>query len=563
MKTISSTILLGCVAMCNGCTSTSEQSEKKNVLLIIIDDMGYSDLASFGGEINTPNINMLAEQGTRYTRFHTSSLSAPTRSMILTGVDNHSNGIGAMPPTAFTSQYLQPGYEGQLNDRVATIAEILNSQLDYYTFTAGKWHIGDKEHSCPSSRGFDHSFSLMGGGGSHFSDAFTLFAFDQPVTYYREDGKRIDQLPEDFYSTTVYTEHILEYLDNAPKDRPFFGYISMTAPHDPLHIIDEWREKYRGVYDKGYDHIRETRHKRQIELGIIPASTPYYPIEERWDELTPEQQLEQARTMEVYAAMIDYLDYSIGRIIDKLKSNGEYENTLIFVVSDNGANSKDSYEYPGNSKEMLAEMYDNSIENYGRFNSFIAQGKAWAGVSNNPYSGYKETMNEGGNCTPLIISGGDFAKSKIDNTSLIHVTDIAPTIFNYVGAEYRFEGRDLAPLYGRAIDPSGVDVRGENDTVCFEIDENKSAIRGYWKVLQNTKSSGGDGVNWRLYNLKDDVAEMNDLSQQYPEIKRELIAEWEKYAREVGYVAAEGDPAMMILTAEEYYSYDPKNLEKF
>ncbi len=531
------------------------------MLIIAIDDMGYSDLSAFGGEINTPNIDKLAKQGTRYTRFHASSLSAATRSMLMTGVDNHLNGIGAMPPTATTSQYLQPGYEGALNSRVATVAEMLKEQSGYHTFMVGKWHLGAKDDTCPSARGFDKCFTLLAGGASHFANGYALFDYEVPVTFYHNDGKRVDKLPDDFYSTRSYTEYALDYIENAPEDQPIFGYISMTAPHDPLHIIEEWSDKYKAVYDKGYDEIRKARHQRQIELGLIPASTPFYPIEARWEDLSAAQQREQARTMEIYAAMIDYLDYSIGQIIDGLKRSGRYDDTLIFVISDNGANSKRSDEYPGNGGDYMSKNYNNSLDNYGNADSFIAQGKAWACVSNNPFSGYKETMNEGGNWTPLIIAGGAFNRSMIDSESLIHVADIVPTILAQAGAEYSFAGRDLAPLYGRVIDPQGVDVRGENDVVCFEIDGCKSVIRGFWKAMVNSSHNGGDGVTWSLYNLKDDIAEMNDLSAKYPDMKKELVDLWNKYAGEVGYVEANDVAAMSKLTAEEYYSFDPKNIK--
>lgn len=545
------------LALLTGCATETEEVQKPNIMLIVLDDMGYSDLGVFGSEIRTPNIDRLARQGVQYTRFHTSSLSAPSRAMLLTGVDNHQNGLGAMPPMASANQYLQDGYEGSLNNRVATIGELLQNS-GYYTFTIGKWHLGHHKGQLPNDRGFNHSLSLMAGGTSHFDNHYAMCSYDEPVTYYCEDGERIKKLPDNFYSTRSYTDKVIDYITNSPADKPIMGYLAFTAPHDPLHIIDEWSDRYDGVYDGGYDEIKRARHNRQIKLGLIPPSTPYHSTSTPWDSLSDQSKEEQSRKMEIYAAMLEYTDYSIGRIIETLKASGRYENTLFVVMSDNGSNPKEPHFYPGNSVEQIAAEYNNSLENYGKKDSFISLGKSWAEVCSTPLRDYKMVMSEGGINTPLIISGVGIAEPNIDKSSLIHITDITPTLLDITGAEYSIEGKELAPLYGKVI---GKEPRTESDVLCFEMMEDKAVIKGNWKAYQRSKSNGGDGETWFLYNLKEDITESCNQADNHPEIITSLVEEWNKYAKRVGYIEFSGPMLNQTLSAEQYYEYNIKNRE--
>ncbi len=545
------------LALLTCCNKKTKDIQKPNIMLIVFDDMGYSDLGVFGSEIRTPNIDKLARQGVQYTRFHTSSLSAPSRAMLMTGVDNHQNGLGAMPPLAGTNQYMQDGYEGSLNNRVATIGELLQNN-GYHTFTIGKWHLGHLEGQLPNDRGFDRSLSLMAGGTSHFDNPYAMSSYDAPVTYYCEDGVRIKNLPEDFYSTRSYTDKVIDYINSSPTDKPIMGYLAFTAPHDPLHIIDEWSDRYDGIYDVGYDEIKRARHTRQIELGLIPASTPYHSTSIQWGNLSEIEKKDQSRKMEIYAAMLEYTDYSIGRIIETLKASGRHENTLFIVMSDNGSNPKEPHFYPGNSIEQIASDYNNSFENYGKKDSFISLGKSWAEVCSTPLRDYKLVMSEGGINTPLIISGAGINEPKVDKTSLIHITDIMPTLLDITATEYSIEGKNLAPLYGRSI---GKEPRSEDDALCFEMIEDKAVIKGEWKIYQRSKFNGGDGKTWFLYNLEDDITESCDLAEKHPEIATALIEEWDNYAKEVGYIEFNGTMLNQTLSAEEYYQYDIRNRE--
>ena len=556
--------LSGLAALSAHSQNTSGENVSPNILLIVVDDMGFSDTQPFGGEIQTPHINRLAAQGIRFTRFHTSSLSAPTRAMLLTGDDNHQNGLGIITPLHAKNQYLQPGYEGGINLNVMTLAEVLHEN-NYYTCMAGKWHLGAQKENLPSERGFEQSFTMLGGGAGHFCNSFALSDSEQPVTFYLDNGKKVDKLPDNFYSTRYYTDKMIEYLRKCPQDKPFFGYLAFTAPHDPLQIIPEWKDRNQGIYDAGYDSIRIARLERQRQMGLIPAQTPDTGLSNpgiQWNRLSEEQQKEQSRKMEIYASMIEYVDYSIGRVLGELEEEHKLDNTLIVFMSDNGANPKEPESYPGNTKEVIQERFDNQLNNYGNPDSFISLGEAWAEVCNTPYSLYKMTTHEGGICVPLIISGKDIIqKGSIDRSTLLHVTDLFPTILEYTHTRRpsSYHNTTLAPLYGKSFvqrltvaDSSSLRTPGE--ALCFEMKEDKAVIQGKWKAVLLTPPHG-DGTTWKLYNMETDVAELHDLSAVYPAKLKELIGLWNDYAKAVGYIQSDRSSMIKEIGATRFYQY--------
>lgn len=535
---------------------------RPNILLIVVDDMGYSDIAPFGGEIRTPNLDSLAARGVRSTNFHTSSLSAPTRAMLLTGVDNHRNGLGAMPPLHAENQYGRPGYEGYLNDRVRTLPEVLRDN-GYYTCMAGKWHLGALPGQWPSDRGFTNSLALAGGGAGHFADSFALCDAEKPVTFYVEDGKKTDTLPDDFYSTRSYADKMIEYIRHRPAGKPFFGYLAFTAPHDPLQVIDGWEDKYTGEYDCGYDSIAARRLERQKALELVPAPIMFDDIRghyPHWETLPQEIRKEQSRKMEIYAAMIEYVDYSIGRVIAELKRNGTYDNTLIVFMSDNGANPKEPSDYPGNTPEGIARSYDNRSENYGKDGSFISLGKSWAETSNTPYSYYKQTTAEGGIRVPFLISGPGIAGHRTDTESVLHVTDVFPTMLDYAQVKRPsvHNGKELHPLYGKSMKGmlSGTErqVRSAAEAVCFEMAGCRAVIKGTWKAVSLTPPYG-DGKQWKLYDLRTDPSEKKDRAADRPDILKDLTGEWERYAASVGYIPSDGSSMLRKIGAERFYEW--------
>ena len=539
--------------------------QQPNLLLIVVDDMGYSDCQPFGGEISTPNIQQLADNGVCFRHFHTSALCAPTRSMLLSGCDNHDAGLGHMPTAHATNQYMQPGYEGYLNDDILTIPEILK-EAGYHTYMAGKWHLGEQEERRPHSRGFERTFSFLGGGVSHFNDQRALSAFEQPHTKYSEDGKTVENLPEDFYSSGYYTDKMMQYLTEQNDNEPFFGYLAFTAPHDPLQVPDSWLDKYKAVYDGGYDVIREQRLQRMKELGLIPDAITENKgsgMFEKWDELSDEQKKDAARKMEIHAAMIENLDWNMGRLFARLKELNQFDDTIIFFLSDNGANPKEPAFYAPNTEESIAKDFDNSFANYGKINSFISIGGAWAEVANTPLSYFKLTTYEGGTQTPLIVSGKRVHKRGVVTDEMLHVTDLLPTILDYANVTYPKTNKDLKPLYGTSLKPclqgeTRQPVRNEFDVLGFEIGECKAVLKGDWKLIFMPPPYG-KGDEWHLYNLKEDIKEEANVAGQFPEKFNELKAEWEAYALSVGYIKSNGERALAKLGFEEFYRFDSKH----
>jgi arylsulfatase len=518
--------------------------KRPNILLIVADDMGYSDIGPFGGEIRTPNIDSLAKSGMTFTDFHTAQTCSPTRSMLLSGTDNHLAGLGNMFETLFPNQKGEPGYEGHLNDRVVSIATLLKD-AGYSTYMTGKWHLGEDVEDDPFHKGFEKVFALLHGGASHFDTEWMMCANYTPV--YRENGVRV-HLPKGFYSSKFYTDKIMEYIDGRDPGKPFFAYLSFTAPHDPLHAPDEWIDRYKGRYDKGYDVIRKERLNRLKSLGIIPENTvpfPLLPMLTEWEKLHEEQRKIEARKMEVYAAMVDNIDYHIGRLFRHLKKIGAYDDTLILFFSDNGANGNEMHQYPDTDKAWLERNSDNRYENLGRRFSRIAQGPAWAQVSMTPFRLFKGFTTEGGIRTPLIISGPDVTGRGTYNDGFAHVMDVAATILDTACVDHpgtSYKGRKIEPIRGRSMMDvlhGKADVVYENDTaVCWEMLGFRAVRKGDFKLVWLPIPFGND--DWQLYNLSHDPAELNDLSKKHPLLRKEMIEIWRQYSKEVGIVLPPG-----------------------
>ena len=517
---------------------------RPNILLIVVDDMGYSDIGPFGGEIRTPTLDSLAKSGMRFTDFHTSVACSPTRSMLLSGTDNHLAGMGTQGEVTFPNQVGKPGYEGHLNDRVVSIATLLRDG-GYFTAMAGKWHLGEQIENDPYNRGFQKAYTLLEGGASHFDDEWMMYANYTPT--YRENGVRV-HVPKGFYSSEFYTNKIIEYIDSREAGKPFFAYLSFTAPHDPLQVPDEWLDKYKGRYDNGYKAIRNERLSSLKKLGFIPQDTAPFPLLPNitdWEDLSPEQRKIEAREMELYAAMIDNVDYHLGRLFDHLKKAGVYENTLVIFFSDNGANGAEMHQYPNTDKAWVDRNSDNRYENMGRQFSRIGPGPAWAQVSMTPYRLFKGFTTEGGIRTPLIISGPGLADKGKYNDAFVHVMDISATILDAAGIEHpgkSYKGRNVEPLRGRSmvnVINGKSDFVHDNDTaVSWEMLGFRAVRKGDYKLVWLPLPFGND--DWQLYDLSKDPAELNDLSEQRPELRQEMIGIWEQYSKDVGVVLPPG-----------------------
>ncbi len=522
-----------------GCVETEPTSRQPNILLIVADDLGYSDIGSFGGEIATPTLDRLAQEGLRLSNFHVLPSCSPTRSVLLSGTDNHVAGLGTMGEFVTPEAEGHPGYEGYLNFQVAALPEVLKAG-GYHTYMAGKWHLGFEEETSPHARGFEETFSLVPGGGSHWSDRKPL---SPPQTMvYRRNGKPVEELPEEFYSTEYYTDMLLQFIDQNHGDGvPFFAYLAYTAPHDPLHAPKEYIDKYRGKYDQGWDVLREERLQALKDLGIVPEGAspfPRLPSVKAWDEMPAEERQLAARDMEVYAAMIDYIDEQIKRVFDYLKEIGEYDNTMILFFSDNGANGAPPTAYPEQTEEYLGS-FDNTLENRGLRDSYIEQGPGWAQASMSPSRMFKGFTAEGGIRSPFLVKlPGEMRNAGTMNHSFFHVRDIMPTILDLAGLEHpqEIDGRQVVPMQGTSVlGLFGGEVEtpsAEASLVGYELFGLKAFFVGDWKILWMPPPFGP--AEWELFDLREDPAEMNDLSGEYPEKLAEMIALWEVYKEDNG-----------------------------
>jgi arylsulfatase A-like enzyme len=521
----------------------AQQAKKPNIVIILGDDLGFADMGSFGSEIKTPNFDALASEGVRFSNFYTNATCSPTRSILLTGVDTHLNGLGNMDEWAAPNQWGVDGYEGYLNNRVVTLPQLLK-ESGYHTYMVGKWHLGKSPEHIPAARGFERDFSLLDGAGSYWD--MTNFTAAAPKTVFTEDGRYLTRLPEDYYATKTYTDKLIGFIDAHRGDgKPFFAYVAHQAPHDPFHLPREWRSRHVGEYDKGWDAVRQARLKRQIELGILPAGTQL--SERMWFipdpiVLAPASRAILGKKMELYAGMVENMDFHVGRLMDHLKKIGEYENTIFIVFGDNGAEGTDLFKMiagtPGTRDYLFAAInWSQTHPNaWGDPGSYVGYGPMWAQVSMTPFSQYKGWMAEGGIRNALIVSGPAVKRPRGSvNHGLMHVADIMPTLLEIAGTSYpkTREGRQLPPLmgtsWGRVLAGQAESPRTEQDYIGWEIFGNRAVRQGDWKLRWQYKPLGkGD---WELFNLAADPAERNDLAAERPDKVKALLALWDDYVR--------------------------------
>lgn len=523
--------------------AASSDPARPNILLVVADDMGYADLGSFGSEIETPNLDSLAASGVQLTNFQAMPACSPTRAALLTGADPHQVGLGNMAEETAPNQEGKKGYEGYLNDRAVTIASLLRD-AGYDTYLTGKWHLGKTEQTGPDQRGFEHSFSLLSGGASHYPDMKPAYApTPDAKAPYAQDGKRLDALPADFsYSSQYYADRMIRYIA-ADKDsgRPFFGMLAFTAPHWPLQAPDAAIAKYHGRYDAGYDALLEARLNKQKALGLVPQDAEpaaRSPKGRAWDSLSPEERQREARAMEIYAAMVDQMDANTGRVFDYLRQNGLYDNTVVIFISDNGAEGHDIDEtWPADQfpeiRKVIDETNDFSYAHMGKPGSYTFLGPNWSRVSAPTLSLFKGFPTEGGTRTAGIIRipGADPQGKKLDQ--LVSVKDFAPTLLELAGVKHpgqQYKGRDVVPMTGTSIIPLLKGEKVAERTQGGELFGKRFVRKGDWKLVHMPKPWGtGD---WQLFNLQSDMAERHDLSAKEPGKVAELKKVWDQYAQE-------------------------------
>ncbi|HJO12785.1 MAG: arylsulfatase [Gammaproteobacteria bacterium] len=517
---------------------SAQQSDRPNIVLILADDLGYTDISPFGSEINTPNIARLAAEGLSFTNYHTAGSCAPARAMLLTGVDSHRNGVPNIPEALPTEQMAYEHYQGVLNDKVVTLANVLQGS-GYHTYMTGKWHLGHTPELLPSARGFDRTIAMADTGADNWEQRTYLPIYDRANWY--ADGAE-HTLPDDFYSSKYFIDKTIEFVaSNVEDDQPFFAYIPFQAVHMPVQAPREFSDKYSGVYDEGWTVMREKRRLAAEREGVIPAGTEAVvtPGTLTWDSLTGEQKRHHARRMEVYAGMVDAMDMHIGRLMEYLESIGEYDNTIFVFTSDNGAEGSNIVLPNGGS--ALAPWFDivgynSDYETLGERGSWNAIGPSNATIAASPLTYYKFHANEGGLRVPLVISGPGISRQGEMTDEFTFVTDLAPTILSLVGVDDHngsWLGREVEPIVGADFSEflAGVSspVHAGSVPIGYELGGNSALFKGDYKIVINR--TGQNESEWHLFNIKTDPGETRDLAQEQPALLAEMQADYESYVQ--------------------------------
>jgi arylsulfatase len=527
--------IFACVQTClaAGAGKDEGQQERPNILLIVADDMGYADLGIHGSSIRTPRIDGLARKGVIFSQFHTAPMCSPTRSMLLSGNNNHVAGIGRQHPSPSLKGKIQ-SYEGYLSDRIAPLPALLKA-AGYHTYIAGKWHLGSEDENSPRAAGFERSWTLLDGAATHFDDR----GFENEPNVYRADGE-ITKYPAGAYSTAFYTDRLIEFIESNRGDgQPFFGFAAYTSPHWPLQVPGQELDRYAGGYDDGYDVLRGQNFVNLKKAGIIPENSNLPP---RWDEITPwddltaEEKKIESRKMELYAAMVENLDGHVGRLLDYLEAKGLAENTLVVFMSDNGAAPSDFYNR-GPYVDYIQAHFDNRYENMGGPDSFVSYGAAWAEAGSAPFKRHKGYTSEGGITAPMIIAGHGVKHRDEVYRGLVTVMDLAPTFIGLANAHYPDDG-SVQPMRGKSIEPilGGASGRVHDENEVFVLfHRNQAYVRqGQWKITHI--ETPFEEAGFELYDLDADPGETTDLSQQFPEKRAELIELWRQQRLDLGII---------------------------
>jgi arylsulfatase A-like enzyme len=524
-----------------------------NIVLILADDLGFSDLGSYGSEIDTPNLDGIAAQGMRFANFHTAASCAPTRAMLLTGVDSHIAGVANIIEAIPDYQATSPAYQGALDKNVVTISERLRDQ-GYRTYMSGKWHLGQNSEQLPSQRGFDRAFSLGDTGADNWRQRTYLPIYENANWY--EDGQPT-QLPEDFYSSKTLVDKAIEYIDSATDEdatKPFFTYLAFQAVHIPVQAPAEFRDKYLQTYADGWSALREQRTQGLLDKGILQTSVPSYvaPTTVPWDSLDAQAQAFESKGMAVYAGMVDAMDHHIGRLVAHIESQGKLDNTVFIFLSDNGAEGSLATRQQGDSPAapafimnawMRASGFNTDIETLGEIDSYHDIGPSWASAAVGPLAWYKFFASEGGMRVPLVIGGKVNGQPVIANIgavsqSLTWITDIAPTILQLAGAVDRpvdMVGKSLIPI----LQDEQTSVRLVDEIIGYELGGNKALFKGDYKLVYNRFR--GQESEWQLFNISVDPGETQNLASAKPQLFVELKAAYAVWAEQNGVVEVRPD----------------------
>ncbi|OWL90380.1 arylsulfatase [Halopseudomonas aestusnigri] len=519
--------------------NTASADSRPNILLIVADDLGFSDLGAYGGEIHTPNIDQLAASGVQFTNFHVAATCSPTRSMLMTGVTNHLVGMGNMKEIMADNQKGQPGYETWLNDSVVTLPTLLQD-AGYNTYMAGKWHLGDRPQSQPVARGFTRSFALMESGADNWEAKHYL---PGGSATWIEDGKPVN-LPEGFYSSFTYADKLIDYIDSGRTDgKPFFGYLAFQAVHAPHQVPEDYIQRYADIYDQGWDAIRQQRYQRQLASGLLPDTgenavtddwgTFYARRHIDWASLSDEEKAYRARQMAVFAGMAEAMDTSVGKVLSYLKDTGQYDNTLILFMSDNGGESTVLREV---APLFYRLRYDTDIDALGAPGSYSEYGPGWAYASNTPFYSYKGSPFSGGMRVPLIVSQPGRVAAGTRTNSFGYVTDITPTLLDIAGVTPpgdSYRGRPVHPIMGESmralLEGRQEQVHDASRTTVYELAGGIAVWRGNYKLVTSSTNAIPARIGPQLFDTANDPLERHNLAQQHPEIVSELYQAYRDY----------------------------------
>jgi arylsulfatase len=512
-------------------TGWAAADPRPNVIVILSDDIGFSDLGCFGGEIATPHLDALAAGGLRFTQFYNTARCCPTRASILTGLYPHQAGVGYMTDRApySATAMINEWYAGDLRSDTATLGEVMRG-AGYGTYAVGKWHVtkdieeNASRHNWPLQRGFDRFYGILPGASSFFAPP-----------HLSRDNTRIkyDADPEypvrDFYLTDAFSDHAVKFIDGHVRQqpaKPFFLYLAYTAAHWPMHARPADIAKYRGKYDGGYTPIRQARLARMQQLGLVDRAWSLSPQWGDWSKV--ERKDWEARCMEVYAAMIDNMDQGIGRVVAALRAHGQLDNTLIVYLQDNGACAEPYGRNPGAGKAKGNKAPKGPLPMPGPAESNVGYGEGWANVSNTPFRLYKHWVHEGGISTPLIAHWprGIARRGELEHQPG-HLIDIMATCVDVGRATYPKErdGRAIQPMEGRSLVPAFAGRRLEREALFWEHEGNRALRVGDWKLV--AKGAGGP---WELYDIPRDRTEQNDLAAAQPARVQEMAAAWDRWA---------------------------------
>lgn len=544
-------------------TAVAEESQvastKPNVLLIVADDLGFSDIGSFGGEISTPTLDSLARSGIRFSQFYATPNCSPTRAMLLTGEDHHRAGMGSMAEAlrSFPMFKGKPGYEGFLLPKTRSIAEVF-SDNGYATYMVGKWHLGLTPELMPSAHGFDRSFVLLQGGGDHFGVGQNGGESLQQA-HYREDGQPATY-PTGEFSSDVYASRLIRYLESEKdEEKPFFAYLAFTAPHWPLQAPAAMIARYKGRYDAGPLALKQTRLEGMRKEGVISERTPDLSESDAyWTDLAQDQKRLESRYMEIYAAMVESIDINTARVIDYLKERGDLDNTIIFFMSDNGAEGIDRNALVQRTASTSPEQFrddllatvqqaNGDLSQMGSSDSFLTYGQRWAEAATAPGNLFKGHTYEGGVRVPAFIYGPGVSGSRVIH-SRTWVRDVMPTLLEMAGIDYSLPESEAvvtslgkvslpnARSMGPIIEGKQSQIRGDLDAFAWELHLSRGVRVGQWKAVFTREGRPGGVPSWSLHNLESDPYEKIDVSSKEPEVMESLLAVWGAYAQANGVV---------------------------